>query len=1028
MTPHLHERFFLAVVLLFSLCKPLAAAPRNNDHPIATAAAAAPLPAAVASAPAARVEPERARGLTTISRLPVVQPARQMPAAKPAARTSSGSASGLETTAQAPRPQIAAPSLLCVVADGDNPSIRAAISAITGGVVDYFNAETGTPTPGQLLGYSCVFTYPNSAYNDKNLLGDRLADYVDAGGKVILGPYCTFTDGFPLGGRILTSAYSPVTSPNGGNHHFELPSAYAHDGSKSLHAGVLNYDSAARDSLVLQGAGIVNGHYADGEIAQAYRPDGRVVYSNGSDWTGGTGDWDKLIANIVLANPTKPALLVAPADPDDPGFRFSVAASSSGIVDYFYAHAAVPSAELLATYECIASWPDQTYFDPNLMGDRLADRVDAGGRVILAGFSTYSPPFNLAGRITSPDYMPVASPGANNHFSFSSYAGDGVSSLFAGVGSLSAQFRDFLIGQGNGIVDGHWADGEILAAYRPDGRVMYVNGHGYTLAPYSSTGQWGRLFANAIAFTPPTGPRILYAPSDLDFPDFRAKIAAQTGGVVDFFNAKYGTPTLAQLQNYDCVYTWVDSLYADPVLMGNNLADYVDAGGKVILGAFTTFHAPFTLKGRIMTPAYNPVTSPNASNHYSSSTYNHDGTACMDRNILDYQSMFRDSLVLQGSGVADAHWADGEIALAYRPDRRVVYLNAVAPEAYGDTGDFARLIANIAGCSISSAVLYGCNDGGQLFVVNQKTGAGSPAGTAPTYGSVGAGEIECLGTSGETFVQGAADSYTGQRFSIGTNMPIAAAVSDGASFDGLEYALGRLYGVWMTSHCGLSTFGTLDPLTGSPTAIGPTSGGQVTGLAFDPRGSVMYGISGLCNASQSVLVRFDVTSGVGVGIGLIPPTMASLEFGPDGDLYAGGDALEGGHLYRVNTVNGAFQLVGNPGFGGISGLTLAPAGTVSAGRGPSSTLTFASPYPNPSRKGPVQFSFTLPQAGDANAQLFDVAGRMVWHSRMANLQPGPHAFTWNGAASNGARLGSGLYLMRLVTPSGERSVRVIRLD
>src|SRR5262249_52779257 len=160
--------------------------------------------------------------------------------------------------------------------------------------------------------------------------------------------------------------------------------------------------------------------------------------------------------------------------------------------------------------------------------------------------------------------------------------------LFAGVSALNVEFRDYLAGQGNGIVDGHWADGEILAAYRPDARVIYVNGLGYPIS-YSATGQWGRLYANAMTFAPPPGPKILIPPSDNDFPDFRASIAAQSGGTVDFWNAKYSTPTLAQLQNYDCVYTYVDSVYADPVALGNHLADYVDAGGKVILGSFTTF-------------------------------------------------------------------------------------------------------------------------------------------------------------------------------------------------------------------------------------------------------------------------------------------------------------------------------------------------------------------------------------------------------------------------------------------------------
>src|SRR5207302_8837028 len=51
------------------------------------------------------------------------------------------------------------------------------------------------------------------------------------------------------------------------------------------------------------GGAIVAGHYADGEIAQALRPDGRVVYSNGIGAAGVAppphGDWARLIVNAA---------------------------------------------------------------------------------------------------------------------------------------------------------------------------------------------------------------------------------------------------------------------------------------------------------------------------------------------------------------------------------------------------------------------------------------------------------------------------------------------------------------------------------------------------------------------------------------------------------------------------------------------------------------------------------------------------------------------------------------------------------
>jgi hypothetical protein len=424
-------------------------------------------------------------------------------------------ASGGSPTASVLPPVVPASILYAVAAD-DDPAYRAAIAAITGGAVDYFDTRSATPTAVQLGAYTCVYTWVNNPYADRVLMGDRLADYVDAGGKVILGVFCTYTTGFSLGGRIMTAAYCPVTSPGGAGHY--SASTYLGDGTKSLHAGVLAYGAFYRDVLTLQGTGIANGHYADGEIAQAYRPDGRVIYTNGCGTTvlsGNTGDWAKIIANAARAHPASVPLLCAPSDGDDPTNRLNISSFTTGVVDYLDARAATPSAALLATYDCIATWVNNSYNDKNLMGDQLADRVDAGGRVIL-GVAVDFVSVNLGGRIMTPDYNPITSPLNADHFAAGNYAGDGVTGLFAGVASLSIPYRDFVIGQGNGIVDGHYTDGEVMAAYRPDGRVIFLNGTGD--GSYIPAGDWARLFANACTVVFPTGHLLLYAHTAPDDP------------------------------------------------------------------------------------------------------------------------------------------------------------------------------------------------------------------------------------------------------------------------------------------------------------------------------------------------------------------------------------------------------------------------------------------------------------------------------------------------------------------------------
>ncbi len=51
---------------------------------------------------------------------------------------------------------------------------------------------------------------------------------------------------------------------------------------------------------------------------------------------------------------------------------------------------------------------------------------------------------------------------------------------------------------------------------------------------------------------------------------------------VDLFDAQAGTPTLAQLQQYEIVVPYSNFPFLDGDTLGNNLADYVDGGGVVV--------------------------------------------------------------------------------------------------------------------------------------------------------------------------------------------------------------------------------------------------------------------------------------------------------------------------------------------------------------------------------------------------------------------------------------------------------------
>ncbi|MFO0859883.1 MAG: hypothetical protein U0570_04940 [Phycisphaerales bacterium] len=59
-------------------------------------------------------------------------------------------------------------------------------------------------------------------------------------------------------------------------------------------------------------------------------------------------------------------------------------------------------------------------------------------------------------------------------------------------------------------------------------------------------------------------------------------------GLVNLFSGLNGTPPLSTLLAYDAVLLSSDGAFQDPVALGNNLADYVDAGGGVVNMAFST--------------------------------------------------------------------------------------------------------------------------------------------------------------------------------------------------------------------------------------------------------------------------------------------------------------------------------------------------------------------------------------------------------------------------------------------------------
>jgi hypothetical protein len=237
--------------------------------------------------------------------------------------------------------------------------------------------------------------------------------------------------------------------------------------------------------------------------------------------------------------------------------------------------------------------------------------------------------------------------------------------------------------------------------------------------------------------------------------------------------------------------------------------------------------------------------------------------------------------------------------------------------------------------------LYGSDSDNNIFSVNHMTGQATLIGTFEYGYSDYSTEIECKpNTVGpECYAQARNGGFTIHQFDLATGTFVGNEIYDGASFNGLEYVDGALYGTSITGPRGPSSLSTLNPDIGTSQLIGLTGVGPISGLAYDTSGGVMYGVAGgqggggegpndlgiqthhlECNSSSFYTINLQ--TGQATAIGCTGEKLGSLQFGPDGKLYAGGDGSDGGNLYQIDKSTGSATEVGWTGFDSVTGLTL----------------------------------------------------------------------------------------------------------
>lgn len=208
------------------------------------------------------------------------------------------------------------------------------------------------------------------------------------------------------------------------------------------------------------------------------------------------------------------------------------------------------------------------------------------------------------------------------------------------------------------------------------------------------------------------------------FTDPRDKLMA-TGlfSTVDIINATgigdgVGTPPLSTLLEYDAVLTWSNTSFDDAVSMGDVLADYVDAGGGVVIGVFanTSTHPDRYLQGRWLSdPGY--IAIPQNGGFVDGVAAGLGEVFIEDHPILEGVDSFFNNAPIGSNGqpfgawrpaelsltedsTLVARWTTGETLIAIAPNPRVVEIgfhpvsSAVNAGYWDQTTDGGLIMAN----------------------------------------------------------------------------------------------------------------------------------------------------------------------------------------------------------------------------------------------------------------------------------------------------------------------------------------------
>lgn len=311
-----------------------------------------------------------------------------------------------------------------------------------------------------------------------------------------------------------------------------------------------------------------------------------------------------------------------------------------------------------------------------------------------------------------------------------------------------------------------------------------------------------------------TAPKVAILYGNPEYADVQAKLVS-TGffSQVDLISLRTATPTLSLLKQYNAVFIYTDSsAYTNPAEWGNALADYVDAGGGVVMAGFV-FVPPdgsMGIDGRIRTDGYLPFTQDPQSSGYNLTLV---GDVPADPLLNGVNSFdggtrsFHCTVSLTSGATLIAHWSNDYPLIATKQGTagRVAGLNFfpissdVREDLWASSTDGAHMMANAlvwvasTGATTNPPTITS-DGGGELAYLNAEENqtavttvtAIDPDNTVLTYsisGGIDADQFEIDSTSGVLTFKTAPDFEYPINYYLNNIYQVIVQASDGELVD-----------------------------------------------------------------------------------------------------------------------------------------------------------------------------------------------------------------------------------------------------